>query len=326
VRSLRIGLACAVIALVPMGCGPGPSSNQKDPNIGRYGTWSWDGSNWSQLAPSGEKPRFPGEQLFFSPVLGGLISVSYRDWFNNTTYNGTKWNGVAWVTNDASPAEPPRRGNNTTAMVLDGNNDRIIFIDPNARETLAWSPRGWTSVVSPSEWPTERYVDVEGAAYDPDRRNVLIVTCCLFVDSSLATSAWAWDGHALHVLSPSHPLVGGPFFMVPDGRGHLLAFGKDSSSSWDGVDWSPLATRANLPKDAWSVASDPAHGEIFAAGRGTPFHVWHWQDGTWNLEPTASPASGPPDGATSNLVYDPMLPGFVLTVLPEEPGGVVNLP
>jgi hypothetical protein len=149
---------------------------------------------------------------------------------------------------------------------------------------------------------TDRPVPVaksEGAAYDPDRRNVLIVTCCLFVDSSLATSAWAWDGHALHVLSPSQPLVGGPFFMVPDGHDHVLAFGKDSSSSWDGKNWSSLASPANLPSDAWSVASDPAHQQTFAIGRGTLFRMWQWQEGTWNLEPTASSVSGPPGGARS---------------------------
>ena len=169
-RESKIGFALGLLALVVLTCGPGSASSQEAPNSGRYGTWSWDGSRWTQLAPTSEGPRFSGEQLFFSPALGGLISAGYRE-FDTRTYAGTKWTGAGWVTSDASPTPPPpyEGYKNKTAMVLNDADNRILFIDQNSHTMWAWSQGGWTSVVSPSDWPTARYADVEGAAYDPDR-------------------------------------------------------------------------------------------------------------------------------------------------------------
>ena len=74
-----------------------------------YGTWSWDGSRWTQLAVTNQGKTLIADRLFYSTALGGLIDM-----------NGTMWNGSSWVKSDSVPTPAPvGDGNQETSYVLD---------------------------------------------------------------------------------------------------------------------------------------------------------------------------------------------------------------
>jgi hypothetical protein len=205
-------------------------------------------------------------------------------------------------------------------MVLDDANGQLLFLDPNASTMWGWSEGSWIPVVSPAQWPEARYLSSGGVAYDPDRQMVLIVSCC----SAGYSETSGWDGHAITRLAINRGLPRlSQFLIVPDGRGHMLAFAQDSvrgspteGFSWDGKAWSPMPVATTLPNGVTSMAFDSASQQILAIGSdGRNSHTWRWQEDAWHIIPTTS---SPPGGRISNLVYDPLLQGFVITVLPAD--------
>jgi hypothetical protein len=306
-----------VCLLLITACGLGGAGSQSDPNNARYGTWLWDGSSWTQLAKTTEGKTFFAHQLLYSVALGGLIDM-----------NGTKWNGSGWVKNEISPTRPP--GNyaypyQPTALVVDEANGQLLFFNPTEKAMLAWSVGSWAPVVTPAEWPDIGALGSGGVAYDPDRQEVLIVT---YRSGDLVTSVW--NGHAIITRARNSGLLLSRFLIVPDGHGHMLAFGQDDargptrSFSWDGKAWSPLTSAATLPRYVDSVAFDSAHQQILAVGsddNGRISHTWRFQKSAWQVIATTS---SPPGGRISTLIYDPVLRGFVITVVPAAGlGGII---
>jgi hypothetical protein len=307
-RRVTIVICLVLVVMVLSSCGPSSASEPIDPNIGRYGTWSWDGSKWSELAPISHGKTWYADQLFYSADLGGLINL-----------NGTRWNGTAWAVNEIAFSLPVQTNDLPASMVVDEANGQLLFMAPKVSQMFAWSQGSWTSVVSPSQWPTANALSaplggirVGAVAYDPKHHVVLMLSCCSPETAALDRAIWrtsAWDGHTMIKVSESLDLVGN--FLVPDGRGDMLAFGP-KGFSWDGRDWTPLPAESALPAGVESIAADPAHQQIIAVGQG---RTWLWHAGTWDLIQTAD---APPKGAMSNVVYDPILPGFVVTVLAVE--------
>jgi hypothetical protein len=296
------------------GCGAGPAS------ASRYGTWVWNGSSWTQLTVANEDPAFLGEQLVYAPALGGLISLYQPpDPFTGSLIGGgTKWDGSAWIVNSQGPGRAPypllnsTESSQPTAIVWDATHNQLLFLDPNTSTMWVWRNGAWQVVVPPSSWPDARYLGPGGMAYDANRQEVLIFT-------DIPRELWVWNGQtvATQITSDSAPSI--PSHWVSDSLGHLLGFATSDAVSWDGKDWSALSQSAVLP-DGAQVASDTTHQQIYAVSVDNS-RIWRWDDGTWQLLHTRS---SPPAGATSNLIYDPMVPGFVLTVQPQE--GIANLP
>jgi hypothetical protein len=321
VRNFRVGFALCLVALLFACSGPspaGPVSVQQDPNGALYGTWAFDGSNWAQLAPNSEaKTLGPREQLFYSAALGGLIDM-----------DGTKWSGGAWVSDGKGPILAPLESGQVT---IDEANGQLLRFDPVAKTIWAWSDRGWTSVLPATQWPATNsmsggsHINVGAVAYDPARKVVLMLSCCSPEAAGLETTNWrtsSWDGMSLTEVSESKDVVAQ--FLVPDGLGHMLGFGFAGPFSWDGKNWSALKAEASLPVGVQAIGADPAHRQIIAIGiASSGLETWAWRDGAWALIRTAK--SPPAGGVISNLAYDPVLPGFVLTELPFA-GCCANLP
>jgi hypothetical protein len=108
---------------------------------------------------------------------------------------------------------------------------------------------------------------------------------------------------------------------VPDGLGHMLAFGPRDGFSWDGATWTGLGAGAALPNNGVvDVVFDPDRGQDLAISVDHAVRIWRWQGGRWG---ELTDARHPPDGcAVSNPAYDPELGGFVVTDLI----GVCNIP
>ncbi len=197
----------AVFAVVFSACGP---------NTNRYGTWRWDGSDWQQLGETGKAATFFAEKLFYSAALGGLINA-----------NGQRWDGTHWVRNEGGPTPPPvGDGNQETAMVLDEASGQLLFLDPNDKSIWSWETGTWLRVLQGSGWPEARYL--RGAAYDPERYEVLIVTCC--AHDEYQTSSW--NGHSLIIRATDSRLPPlSNYQIVADGGGHMLAFGQQDAGT-----------------------------------------------------------------------------------------------
>ena len=226
--------------------------------------------------------------------------------------------------NEKGPTRPPGDYSQQTALVVDEANGQLLFFDPVGKAMLVWSAGTWVPALSPTSWPAIGSLSSGGVAYDPDRHEVLIVT-----SGAPDLETLTWNGHAFVTLSSHSGLPDSKFFLVPDGRGHMFAFGQDdvggptSSASWDGKAWSLLSSAATLPPQVDSVAFDPAHQVVLAVGSGYDgiFHTWRWQANSW--KPIATTLS-PPVGRVSNLAYDPVLSSFVITVLPAATlGGII---
>lgn len=214
------------------------------------------------------------------------------------------------VTYPPRPIPSPIADQQTT-LVLDVARDQLLFLDANSQTMSAWSNGTWKEVVSPAQWPKARFL--RGVAYDPARQEVVILTCCDVARPGPQTSIWT--GKAL-IEAPGLPSVNG-YKLVPDGNGHMLAFGDRDGFSWDGHAWSALDGVADLPGNGGvSVVRDDTHGEILAIGQSNnsnTIDVWRWQDGKWHA---IAAKSSPPGGcAVSNPVYDPELLGIVITDL-----------
>jgi hypothetical protein len=218
----------------------------------RYGTWAWDGSTWTQLAPTSFGEHNRGGELYPAGLdywngLGGLIALAWPFPFDPADWaNVEMWNGSGWVRDDAFPSAPPNVGDLAPSagrlgarLIFDQANDQLAFFDPNVQTIWVWSHGTWVAVVSPERWPLPKAFEVHSAAYDPYRQEVLILMCCQPasgpVDDSKPCSygpcneTWAWNGHALTQLSPT--LIPNDInYLVPDSSGHMLALAMNRTS------------------------------------------------------------------------------------------------
>ncbi|HEV2035430.1 MAG TPA: hypothetical protein VGU71_14760 [Candidatus Dormibacteraeota bacterium] len=309
----------ALAALVMTACGQSLDSEYAAAaaaDAGRYGTWAWNGSSWSRLGPVPDGFTGGYAVLRYWKDFGGLIATAATGW------GATKWNGVSWVAAEAFPSPPPYEDASpssathwpSSALFLDEANSRLVVIDSNAKTIRAWSGGAWVLIVSPKDWPKRwpNGTKIGNVTYDPYRRELLILS------SGDTSKTWALKGSSLVELS-DWPGQGWSCSLVPDGADHMLAFCSRGVYSWDGKDWSKLDSVTDYcPKSSVHIASvtmayDVAHKQLIAVGSDGSgrFHSWHWQQGNWQHLSTKSAPPG--TGDISNLVYDPELPGLVLT-------------
>ena len=318
-RSLVTALACAgVFGLITAGCGA--TTTAIDPKL--YGTWLWNGSKWSELAPSNEQGYAVvgltvAETLWYWRQSGGLTDV-----------DGTSWNGSSWLPNAVGQlGYPPGIASGRTPFVVDQASDQMLVADSFARTIWSYVNGAWKPLVGPEHWPAAR--QVVGATYDP-RGDVVLLFCCRVGESTIET--WIWNGEILMPAAPfpfehsSQDIVlpDGPISMVPDDTGNLVAFGKQPVGpdfrhqpgyAWDGKQWIaensaavwPQAGCSSLEYDAVSmqtVCLSYVDGEV---------STWIWRHGSWTKSQDAT--EPPPGCGMSNLVYDPELQGIVMTDL-----------
>lgn len=302
-------VALGVMALLLTECG-GSAMTSIDRT--RYGTWLLAGSSWTQLAQTSEIPpegplagNSMGEAIMYWTDYGGLIDS-----------DGTRWDGTSWVVNGAAlPALPSSaiadQETGQTRTVFDAARDELLVLDPEARTIWDMSHGSWKSVLDSSRWPAAR--NLVGAAYDPARMEVLILSCCDTSTAVPSPQTWAWDGRD---LTQRAALSEGwdRFALVPDGLGHLLAFGPTDGFSWDGQSWTSLGPGAALPNaSAIDLVFDPGRAQVVAIATDQSVDVWRWQQGGWSHLTTSR---RPPEGcAISNPVYVPDLAGIVITDL-----------
>lgn len=296
----------------------GGSSNC-DPTAGTVpvldDTWSWDGTNWTQLDLDAVTPPQPGEYLFSMPSAGSetLIFGGFdtNDTFLSTTY---LWNGMTWVSETITTIAPPTRAFSAMAllgpyMVLFGGceSGNCEAQGDVVGDTWLWNTTlGWNSLtfVGPPPPPARL-----GHAMATSGTSIVLFGGTPYYGATDLYDTWTFDGSAW--AEPTTTIT-----MHPSGRdGHSMAaagssvvlFGGEYYTSnvgftpdadtwlWNGTNWS-IAVGAMHPTARY-YASMATFGDnqavLFGGWDGTkPLgDTWVWNGTGWVQQ---FPATLPP--------------------------------
>jgi formylglycine-generating enzyme required for sulfatase activity len=135
-------------------------------------TWTWDGSNWSQLAIAGPSPRGLAT-MSFDAARGQMILFGGDN--GTTTFSDTwTFDGTAWQSR-LTPVAPPARRNAIMAHdVLSGETILVGGADAGLINTLAdtwaWDGSNWSqypALLVPERWAA-------GMSLDSDRGEIVV--------------------------------------------------------------------------------------------------------------------------------------------------------
>jgi hypothetical protein len=253
-------------------------------------TWTWDGSNWTQVATAGPSPR-NGFGMAYDRARGRVVLFGGGD--GSRLFGDTwEWDGSAW-TRIATSGGPAARWN--VGMTYDPLRQRVVMVGGSTftkafRQTWEWDGATWTlvSVVGPSPRVSP------GLAFDGNLGAVLLYGGVdIYANPPFPGDTWAWDGSAWSQVAvsggPVHPesgfsglpnlgfyamsmvwdpavqrvvLLGGTIGLPP------VFTGASSSLTWewDGTAWL-LRREAGLQPRSWAAATyDPLRETVLVHG------------------------------------------------------------
>lgn len=208
-------------------------------------TWKWDGTDWTQLAPTHSPSTRQFGGLAYDENTDTLIlSGGYRlpgGLFADTW----QWNGTDWT--QLTPTHTPPKA---PTLVYDKANGNIVAWDQDS-VTWLWDGTDWL-VQSPAHSPTGTGRADPYMSYQDVSSAVILFGGGQIGGSGLNTDTWKWDGADWTQLSPgSSPgaMLDGGFAYCPScGRG-ILACGYNAppnigsytlynnTYAWDNSTW-----------------------------------------------------------------------------------------
>ncbi len=274
-------------------------------------TWTWDGTNWTQLSPAASPSARAQASMAYDAALGKV--VLFGGFLNGTgQFSDTwSWDGTNWI-QELAPVSPPRR--QAASMAYDGINQRMLLFGGNTilgllNDTWAWNGTTWLPL-APTSSPSSR----EFAAMAQNMTNGKIV---LFGGNDTFNDlgdTWTWDGSTWTQESPPvSPYSRRAAVMAYDGAGgQFLLFGgliqNDTfladTWAWDGSNWTravapPVPSGRYLAMMAFHkpTSSVMLFGgvEVFGfGGSGGSLRLqdtWTWDGNAWAQQ---SPSTSPP--------------------------------
>ncbi|MFI5297457.1 MAG: kelch repeat-containing protein [Polyangiales bacterium] len=261
--------------------------------------WEWDGTT---LKPS----SIPTPEYFWSRVWGvaGGQLVEFASWSNDGMFHARRWNGSAWVAQDAPypVGYAPREGVATTSV-----GGRVVGFGGQSYRDIGGPPSGygyfddmWSydgTTLAPVIWqsaPSPRRNPSMGTL---DDRVVLFGGVEYLGDSS---ETWEWDGVHWSKSSPtSTPSPRNSAALSGAGTTALLFGGTDQYNStyltdtwsWNHTEWTEL-TPATVPS-ALTVPTLARIGSVDVLVEGAswvPGSAWTWDGTDWTN--VAAPSSG----------------------------------
>jgi len=155
-------------------------------------TWVWDGTNWTEQAPSSSPtPRLSPTMAYDSAhgqvvLFGGSgVSVDNDTWI---------WDGTNW-TQQSPQASPP--GRYSAAMAYDAAHGQTVLfggVDGNLNllnDTWVWDGTNWTPK-SPATSPTPRIGP--GLVYDSGHGQIVLFGGSDPANNLIFDDTWVWDG------------------------------------------------------------------------------------------------------------------------------------
>ena len=213
-------------------------------------TWTWNGSNWTQLHPAASPPGREDQQMAYDAATKTVILFAG---FHGTGYwdDTWSWNGTTWT--KLSPATSPS-GRDSAAFVYDPATSQMILFGGfrgtgfAPGDTWTWTGTTWTPL-SPAHSPG---IDVfaRQAAYDTASNQMLFFGGDAGHNTFLNT-IWTWTGTDWTQLSPatSPPPRAYGAMTFDSATGQVVLFSGSENAlisfptttwAWNGSTWSQI--------------------------------------------------------------------------------------
>ncbi len=160
-------------------------------------TWSWDGTNWTELTPMTSPAGRDDASMAYDAATQQLLL------FGGTNAGGQlgdtwSWTGSNWV--QLASAPPARIW---PSMAYDAATQQLLLFGGESsgaylNDTWSWNGTNWTQLF-PATSPTAE----AGASmdYDPADGSILLFGGAAY--SGLINESWSWDGTTWSHLSPA---------------------------------------------------------------------------------------------------------------------------
>lgn len=258
-------------------------------------TWEWDGTDWSELAPSTRPPARIHHAMAYDAardrvvLFGGDAGSARADtWL---------WNGTIWEQQVPVVSPPARSGH---AMAFDEARQRVVMFagttDAASRldDIWEWDGATWRQAAPATGLPPAR--ETTAMVYDPARTTALLFGGAAG-DGTPLGDTWVWDGARWReAVSAAAPSPRSQHAMAFDtARDRAVVFGGTGPSGnlddvweWDGTGWHE-ATPATRPpaRRGHALAYDAARnttlliGGIVDGASPQRFDQWTWDGAQW---------------------------------------------
>jgi hypothetical protein len=294
-----------------------------DDNINAFlnDTWTWNGSDWSQLSPATVPSARDDAALAYDPGSGQMVL------FGGDTNDGLLADSWTWGIPPSSSYDWSQQSPTTSptgrwgaSMAYDPGSGQLVLFGGesccgNLADTWTWNGSTW-SELSPSVSPPAR--SNAFMAYDPGTGQLVLfggVGVDGFDQLNYLDDTWIWNGSTWSELSPatSPSARSGASMAYDPGTGQLVLFGGYNSSgmndtwTWNGTTWSELSPATSpTARFGASMAYDPGTGQlVLFGGRNTSEALgdtWAWNGITWA---NVSAPADPPGRSNASMAYDP---------------------
>jgi hypothetical protein len=204
-------------------------------------TWTWNGSDWTQLIPKGGPPPFV-PTIAYDVANAGVLLYNINGNIPETWH----WDGVRW-TLKVSGSTNPQPNRETPVMASDPATGRVImfggFSQGGDTSTMwSWTGQSWTSLGVQA--PFRRLTAI--GAGDRDRR--VLIGYQGPEDVNTPSKTWIWDGVRWTQLHPMRTPSVWQAGLFADPKHHrVLLVGTNFTNGnaieiwvWNGDDWSQL--------------------------------------------------------------------------------------
>jgi Galactose oxidase, central domain len=216
-------------------------------------TWTWDGTDWTQLNPVTSPPTRQYATAAFDAARGQIVvfgGLGDSGILNDTwTWDGTNW------TQQHPVNSPPARF--TASMAYDPVTQKVvlfggtIFNTQYFDDTWTWDGTNWTQEQPSTVPPARAYTSL---AYDPMSSSLILFGgCTTCFGTATDSDTWSWDGQNWNQLQPA---------TSPPGRGAQAMVDGDSSSPilvFGGRQQGNAAFDSGTPylNDLWAFGATP---------------------------------------------------------------------
>lgn len=291
----------------------------------RFGdSWTWNGTNWTQVATTGPTARFDHAMAFDNAagnikLFGGNTqALPATGGHQNDLWS---WNGTAWTQITTTTAPPARRFHK---MVFDSGRNKLVMFGGTAGGSTnfndSWSydaTNGWVQLSIPTG-PSARHA--HAMAYDEVRQELVMHGGNIgptysaetwVTPSTVAAEAFAWrqaantnpgarQGHTLSWFGNNQSML--MFGGAVTGVGMV-----NQMWSWDGAQWTQPNQGTTLPsaRSGHVAGYDLIRRKLVVFGGQnssgvTNNETWEWDGAAWTQRlPTTSPSPR----AMSGLAY-----------------------
>jgi Kelch motif protein len=251
------------------------------------GTWTWDGTTWTQVFPMTSPPARNHASMAYDPATSQLVLFGGSDTVGHDLNDTWTWSGTTWTNITPSTGNPVAR--ESASMAYDAGIGKVVLFGGYEasttgllNDTWTWDGAAWTQVTSLGG-PSAR--DGSSMVYDPGTSGLVLFGGNESTDpfiSGFLDDTWTWDGSTWANVTPSTGNPGGRVnaSMAYDaGLNQPVLFGGGNNSvpflgdtwAWDGTTsaWTQLAVSPAVSPPARfgaGMAYDPASSQLVLFG------------------------------------------------------------